>query len=1191
MSNIPFSKPQLYPGKTILIVSSGPIIIGQACEFDYSGTQGIKGLKEEGYRVVLLNSNPATVMTDPDLADKVYIEPITLEFVEKIIAIERPDAILPTLGGQTALNLTLKLHEKGVLAKYGVDIIGASIDAIEIAEDRGKFKQAMEEIGLKSPVSHICDNISQAQHILEQIGLPAIIRPALTLGGSGGGVAYTEEEYFEIVTFGLQTSPINQVQVDKSLLGWKEYEMEVVRDRCDNTIIVCSVENVDPMGVHTGDSITVAPAITMTDKEYQIMRDASLAILRKVGIETGGSNVQFAISPDNSDMVVIEMNPRVSRSSALVSKATGFPIAKIASKLAVGYTLDQLPNDIVRGIPKHFDYCKFREVLINGQKDKEIEAWIDGQKAKGMNDTQLRQLTLPASFEPTIDYVVVKIPKFDFRKFGVLEPKLGTQMQAVGEALSIGRSFEEALMKCLEGIEGIDRYYQDVPLKTRLTKKTPDTILNIMEALMDGMSQEEVADLSKYEPWFIKRISNVISQVKSLAGRGHFTNLSKEEILELKMNGIPDLTIRQSLGVVAGKPGTHLFREFRKSLGVTPVYKKIDSCAGEFETNTNYFYSTYESECDPQIAKDFPHIINESHPDDEKKVVIIGSGPNRIGQGIEFDYTCVQAAFAIKDIGVKSVMINSNPETVSTDFDVSNKLYLEPITNEHVMNVIENELKFRLKATVGDKQCETCYEVLSAVYETDFQCDINIESGEKFTITSRENFAQDFLSKYISVIIQFGGQSPLKLRHTLKEYGIPILGMTVDAIDICDDRGKFGELCEKLQLERPKNIYCKTLSEVEQAAKDFDYNFLIRPSGVIGGKGMQVIRSEEEFRDYQRHYDIKETLLDECLTNAIECDVDLLRDKNGQIYVAGITEHIEHAGIHSGDSACSLPAYSLSNDIQSKIIDISTKIAGELQVVGFMNIQVAVKDGKIFIIEVNPRASRSVPFIAKASQIKLVQIATKLMYGFKLNEVDEFANFDGKKEISGGNWALDLKGCYAVKESVFSFEKFPTSDIVLGPEMKSTGEVMGIAPTFEEAYYKAILATNQQFHRSGLVILSVKNEDKNDHLLSLLRRIIPYGFRILGTKGTAKFLQENGVNCEVIPKVSESSKNNIVEVIKSGKISMIVNTTMGIKSLQDSLAIRRASLASKTFYTTTIEGFSTATRVIEHISQSLYSFK
>jgi carbamoyl-phosphate synthase large subunit len=1194
--------------KTILIIGAGPIVIGQACEFDYSGTQGIKALKEEGYRVVLINSNPATIMTDSSLADAVYIEPITPHFIEQIIIKEKPDAILPTLGGQTALNAALKLEELGILAKHNVSLIGVSINAIKKAEDRGLFKEAMERIGLKCPASIIVSsfergfdnllyhlaktylnnefNASEVRGVLpilegefadiisvyvenaeakndfyfkEEITrleaknglcieLPVIIRPSLTLGGTGGGVAETVFEYVRLLKSGLEASPINQIQVDKSIIGWKEFEMEVVRDKNDNAIIVCSIENIDPMGVHTGDSITVAPAITLTDKEYQKMRDYSIAVLREIGVETGGSNVQFAVNPKDGEIVVIEMNPRVSRSSALASKATGFPIAKIAAKLAVGYTLDELKNDIASSIPKEFDYLEYKGVLEGRQKNAKIEEYVRACGASGQSIFDLRQKALPASFEPSLDYIVIKIPKFNFEKFNTLKPELGTQMQSVGEVMAMGRSFEEAILKAISGMEEEALNLSSVSddeVESYLGGRFPKRLYYIFEGFRRGMSLEEIAKLTSFDPWFLERFKNIIelenevkaskiadnllAKLNEFAGRklqtqeevraemlkeiATFKELAKvitaEMVLKWKQAGFRDGKIRELLGLKAGLQGVHLFKEYRKWLGVSPVFKKIDSCGGEFASTTNYFYSTYERGG-----------ANEAVASSKKKVVIIGSGPNRVGQGIEFDYSCVHASLSLREMGIESVMINCNPETVSTDYDTSDRLFFEPLSDEHVMNVIENEAK----------------------------------SGE-----------------LLGVIIQLGGQTPLKLRQTLKAGGVKILGMEKDAIDLCDDRAEFSKLVAEIGAKEAESFKYQTREELLEIMQKLEYKAIIRPSSVIGGRGMAIIDSASELEYYlANEKTVASGIINPLLENATELDVDVLRDKTGKCFIFGMLEHIEYVGVHSGDSSCSVQPRSLSSKVIEGIEALAVNFAEKLQVLGLINIQVAVKGEEIFVIEVNPRASRTVPFTAKAIGFSAIKLAVKLMCGEEMEACEAFANFS-RKIAKNGYYVLQNLGFQAVKEPVFSFEKFLKSDIVRGPEMKSLGEVMGIAKTFGLAYAKALIASGQKFVLSGNAFISVKEADKGAEVISIAKSLINLGFKVLATRGTASFLSENGINCEPVSKVHEGG-NHIVKMIDAREVQLVINTTSGFKSLQDSFLIRRGVVRNKILHSTTLEG-------------------
>jgi carbamoyl-phosphate synthase large subunit len=1205
---------------TILIIGAGPIVIGQACEFDYSGTQGIKALKEENYRVVLINSNPATIMTDSTLADAVYIEPITPEFIEQIIIKEKVEAILPTLGGQTALNAALLLERLGILKKHNVKLIGVSIEAIKKAEDRGLFKEAMEKIGLKCPESIIVSslehgfdnflyNVSQyflsgnlnQKEILEALNflneeqkeifqfylqsiesknefyfkeelerlamkhdsayipLPVIIRPSLTLGGTGGGVADTLPEYLRLLKSGLEASPISQIQIDKSIIGWKEFEMEVVRDRNDNCIIVCSIENIDPMGVHTGDSITIAPAITLTDKEYQKMRDYSIAVLREIGVETGGSNVQFAVNPVDGEIVIIEMNPRVSRSSALASKATGFPIAKVAAKLAIGYTLDELKNDIACMVPKHFNYLEYKNVLSGKAKNQEIENYIKNELAKGFTIFDLKQRALPASFEPSIDYIVIKIPKFNFEKFNTFNPELGTQMQSVGEVMAMGRNFEEAFLKAVSGMEETleDLSKMEIEaIKTYLKGRFPKRIYYILEALRRGVSIEEINRLTSYNPWFLERLENIIKTEKEISsiiipenlrkkldnfaslgfktqaevreGMKHhsvvFEELSqiitKEKIFKWKGLGFADGKIRSLLGLKAGIVGVHLFKEYRKALGILPVFKKIDSCAGEFASNTNYFYSTYEQS-----------MQNEAVASSNKKIVILGSGPNRVGQGIEFDYSCVHAAFSLKEMGIESIMINCNPETVSTDYDTSDRLFFEPLSDEHVMNVIENE------ASNGN---------------------------------------------LLGVIIQLGGQTPLKLRQTLRASGIKILGMEKDAIDVCDDRNQFSKLVAEIGAKEAESFQYSNASELEEIAKKLDFKCIIRPSSVIGGRGMAIIQSPSSLEYYTSNEKIISAgIINPLLENAVEFDIDLLRDSSGKIFIFGILEHIEHVGVHSGDSSCTVQSRSISPAIETKMEELAIKFAQKLEVRGLINIQMAVKDDEIFIIEVNPRASRTVPFTAKAIGFPAINLAVKLMCGKLLEEEDIFKNFP-YKQAKNGYYILQRLPFVAVKEPVFSFEKFLKSDIIRGPEMKSLGEVMGIAKNFGLAYAKALIASGQKFALTGTAFISISNTDKTETILKICRNLIKLGFKLIATKGTANFLIENGISSEIINKVYEGG-NHIVKLIDSQAINFVINTPSNFKSLQDSFLIRRAIIRNKILHSTTIEG---AEAVINAISEA-----
>ena len=1071
---------------SILIIGAGPIVIGQACEFDYSGVQACKALRAEGYRIVLVNSNPATIMTDPEIADATYIEPITPEMVEKIIEKERPDALLPTMGGQTALNTALALERNGVLAKYGVEMIGARADVIDKAEDRQKFRDAMDVIGLESPRSHVAHTMEEALVGLEQVGLPAIIRPSFTLAGTGGGIAYNVEEFREIVERGLDLSPTTEVLIEESVLGWKEYEMEVVRDRADNCIIICSIENVDPMGVHTGDSITVAPALTLTDKEYQRMRAASIAVLREIGVETGGSNVQFAINPADGRMVVIEMNPRVSRSSALASKATGFPIAKVAARLAVGYTLDELMNDITGATP--------------------------------------------ASFEPSIDYVVTKIPRFAFEKFPGSEPYLTTQMKSVGEVMAIGRTFAESLQKALRGLEtglsGLDEIAIEgaadpevghAAILRALGTPTPDRLRVIAQAFRAGLTCDEIHAACSYEPWFLRQIETIVKEEARIAAEGLPTDAAA--FRRLKAQGFSDARLAKL---------THLtekeVREQRRALGVRPVFKRIDTCAGEFRADTPYMYSTYETGALGQLPD------CESEPSDRKKAIILGGGPNRIGQGIEFDYCCCHAAFALDEIGVESIMVNCNPETVSTDYDTSDRLYFEPLTAEDVLELIETERA----------------------------------RGE-----------------LIGVIVQFGGQTPLKLAQPLEEAGVPILGTSPDAIDLAEDRERFQQLLHKLQIAQPVNALARSRDEAFAAAHKVGYPVVIRPSYVLGGRAMEIIRDDEQLERYistavQVSGD-SPVLIDQYLSRATEVDVDALCDDAGQVFVAGVMEHIEEAGVHSGDSACSLPPYSLKPETIEELKRQTEAMAKALKVRGLMNVQFAIEEPqgespRIYVLEVNPRASRTVPFVAKTIGRPLAAIAAKVMAGRKLSEFD----------LSVGEYDH-----VAVKEAVFPFARFAGVDTILGPEMRSTGEVMGLdwirdgegpGPAFARAFAKSQLGGGTVLPRQGCVFISVKDADK-PWILEAAKIIQAQGFRILATSGTASYLIENGVKAEVVKKVLEG-RPHIVDAMKNGEVQLVFNTTEGKQSLLDSFEIRRTALMGKIPYFTTAAAARAPARAI-----------
>ena len=1070
---------------SILVIGAGPIIIGQACEFDYSGTQAIKALKEEGYRVILVNSNPATIMTDPEFADATYIEPITPEIVAKIIARERPDALLPTMGGQTALNCALKLDEMGVLAQYGVEMIGAKADAIDKAENRQRFREAMDKIGLESARSGVANTLEEARAVLARTGLPAIIRPSFTLGGTGGGIAYNRAEFDRIVAEGLAASPTHEVLIEESLLGWKEFEMEVVRDAKDNAIIVCSIENVDPMGVHTGDSITVAPALTLTDKEYQIMRSASIAVLREIGVETGGSNVQFAVNPRDGRLIVIEMNPRVSRSSALASKATGFPIARIAAKLAVGYTLDELTNEITGATP--------------------------------------------ASFEPTIDYVVTKIPRFAFEKFKGTPTDLSTSMKSVGEVMAIGRSFKESLQKALRGLEtGLDGFNRVPELEGQprevitaaLARRTPDRLLKVGQAFREGLSVEEIAAVTHYDPWFLRQIAEIIAAEQEVQREG--LPIDAAGLRRLKAMGFSDrrlatLAVR-SVGVAGGLAETQAkrsgllhdalvamagatsaaeVRALRHRLGVFPVFKRIDSCAAEFEAITPYMYSTYE-------APSFGAAECEAAPSERRKIVILGGGPNRIGQGIEFDYACVHACFALAEAGFETIMVNCNPETVSTDYDTSDRLYFEPLTAEDVLEIL------RVEQSRGE---------------------------------------------LVGVIVQFGGQTPLKLAQALADAGIPILGTSPDAIDLAEDRERFAKLVNRLKLRQPENGIARSRDEAAAVAARIGYPVLLRPSYVLGGRAMEIVDSEAQLDDYIATAVTvsgdSPVLIDQYLRDAIECDVDALCDGK-EVRIAGVMQHIEEAGVHSGDSACTLPPYSLPGAIIAEMERQAEALAFALGVKGLMNIQFAVKDGVVYLIEVNPRASRTVPFVAKAIGQPVAKIAARVMAGEPLSNFPPF-----RRELP----------YIAVKEAVFPFSRFPGADPVLSPEMKSTGEVMGIDTSFEAAFLKSQLGAGMVPPQSGTVFVSVKNSDK-PVIVPAVKRLIEHGFRVIATGGTQAYLAEQGLAVERVNKVAEGQPH-IVDKIIDGEIALIFNTTEGWQSLRDSQSIRQAALAGKVPYYTT----------------------
>ncbi len=1055
--------------KTVLIIGAGPIVIGQACEFDYSGAQACKALRDEGYRVVLVNSNPATIMTDPEMADAVYIEPINWPTVEKIIAKERPDALLPTMGGQTALNCALDLADNGVLEKYGVELIGARREAIRMAEDRELFRVAMGEIGLECPKAEVARSFEQALEIQAKVGYPTIIRPSFTLGGSGGGIAYNREEFEEIIKRGLELSPVGEVLVEESVLGWKEFEMEVVRDTADNCIIVCSIENLDPMGVHTGDSITVAPAQTLTDKEYQRLRDASIAVLRKIGVDTGGSNVQFGINASTGRVVVIEMNPRVSRSSALASKATGFPIAKVAAKLAVGYTLDELKNEITGG-------------------------------------------ATPASFEPAIDYVVTKIPRFAFEKFPAADARLTTQMKSVGEVMAMGRTFQESLQKALRGLEtgktgldptGLDLSSEDdlVRLRRELKEPGPERLFHVADAFRAGMSVEDVYALSFVDPWFLDQIEELVAAEQDIAQRG-LDGLDAAHLRVLKRMGFSDARIAELTGTNEGA-----VRALRKAFGVRPVYKRVDSCAGEFATPTAYLYSTYEEEC-------------EANPSDRRKIMVLGGGPNRIGQGIEFDYCCVHAALALREDGYETIMVNCNPETVSTDYDTSDRLYFESLTLEDVLEIVE-------------------------------------------------------LEKPVGVIVQYGGQTPLKLAKALEANGVPIIGTSPDSIDLAEDRERFQKLVERLGLKQPPNRTARSAEEALAQAREIGYPLVVRPSYVLGGRAMEVVHADADLARYMREavkvsHD-SPVLLDRFLDNASEIDIDVIADRDGNVLVGGVMEHIEEAGVHSGDSSCSLPPYSLSQRTQDRLREQVVALAKALNVVGLMNTQFAVRqeaDGEdtIYLLEVNPRASRTVPFVSKATGRPLAKIAARCMAGKTLAEQG------ATDEI--------VPDYYSVKEAVFPFAKFQGVDPILGPEMRSTGEVMGVGRSFEQAFARAEEAANIKAPKPGKAFISVRDPDKA-RVLPVARYMLELGFSIVATSGTADFLAANGVACERINKVIEG-RPHIVDLIKNGEIAYIINTTEGRQAIADSFSIRREALQHRVTYSTTVSGASALLHSLHH---------
>ena len=1047
---------------SILIIGAGPIVIGQACEFDYSGAQACKALREEGYRVILVNSNPATIMTDPEMADATYIEPVQWKHVENIIEKERPDAILPTMGGQTGLNCALDLAREGILEKYGIELIGATKEAIDKAEDRQQFDVAMKSIGLETPRSAIAHSLEEAKQVQARLGFPCVIRPSFTLGGSGGGVAYNHEDFEEICVRGLDLSPTKELLIDESLLGWKEYEMEVVRDKNDNCIIVCSIENLDPMGVHTGDSITIAPAQTLTDKEYQIMRNASLEVLRVIGVETGGSNVQFAVEPETGRLVVIEMNPRVSRSSALASKATGFPIAKVAAKLAVGYTLDELSNDITGGLT-------------------------------------------PASFEPSIDYIVTKIPRFTFEKFPQAENVLTTQMKSVGEVMAMGRTFQESLQKALRGLEiGIDGFTPILDaenpewqnkLRRELRVATSERLRYLADAMRMGMDMEEIQELTAMDPWFLVQIKDLIDRELAIEGQ-QIDWLERDELFRLKQRGFSDSRLSALLGCKEEQ-----VRARRLELDVRPVYRRVDTCAAEFQSSTAYMYSTYEEEC-------------EARPTDRQKIIVLGGGPNRIGQGIEFDYCCVHAAFAMREEGYETIMVNCNPETVSTDYDTSDRLYFEPLTFEDVMSIV----------------------------------DIEQPAG---------------------VIVQFGGQTPLKLANRLEAAGVPIVGTASDAIDEAEDRERFQHLIEKLELRQPPNRIVKTQAEAVIAADEIGFPLVVRPSYVLGGRAMEIVYDQDELKAYMREaVEVSEDspiLLDRFLDQAIEVDVDAVSDGR-QVVIGSVMQHIEQAGVHSGDSACSLPPYSLPGDILDEMRDQVRRMAIELSVIGLMNVQLAVQNNQIFILEVNPRASRTVPFVSKCIGISLAKVAARCMVGITL-EQQEFT-------------AEIVPDFFSVKEAVFPFGKFPGVDPILGPEMKSTGEVMGVGMNFGEAYGKSQTAASDTIPDRGRAFLSVREADRSQ-LQGLAQGLIELGFRIVATRGTAQVISDAGMEVEVVNKVLEG-RPHIVDMLKNHEVDFIVNTTEGKQAIADSFTIRRTALQNKVCYTTTMAGGYASLEALKH---------
>ncbi|XOT97039.1 carbamoyl-phosphate synthase large subunit [Alcaligenes pakistanensis] len=1052
--------------KSILIIGAGPIIIGQACEFDYSGAQACKALKAEGYRTVLVNSNPATIMTDPDTADVTYIEPITWQAVEKIIEKERPDALLPTMGGQTALNCALDLAKHGVLEKFGVELIGANAAAIEKAEDRLKFKDAMTSIGLESAKSGVAHTMDEAWAVQKSIaadigtaGFPVVIRPSFTLGGTGGGIAYNPEEFETICRRGLEASPTKELLIEESLLGWKEFEMEVVRDRADNCIIVCSIENLDPMGVHTGDSITVAPAQTLTDREYQIMRNASIAVLREIGVDTGGSNVQFAVNPDNGRMIVIEMNPRVSRSSALASKATGFPIAKIAARLAVGYTLDELLNEITGG-------------------------------------------ATPASFEPTIDYVVTKVPRFAFEKFPQADSRLTTQMKSVGEVMAIGRTFQESFQKALRGLEvGVDGLNQKTTdrekLQVELGEPGPERIWYVGDAFAQGLSLDEVHNLTKIDPWFLAQIKEIVDIELALEQKT-LADLDRDTLFGLKRRGFSDRRLAFLLDTVESE-----VRKLRHQLNVRPVYKRVDTCAAEFSTDTAYMYSTYEEEC-------------ESNPTDKKKIIVLGGGPNRIGQGIEFDYCCVHAALALREDGYETIMVNCNPETVSTDYDTSDRLYFEPLTLEDVLEIVHIE-------------------------------------------------------KPVGTIVQYGGQTPLKLARALEANGVPIIGTSPESIDVAEDRERFQKLLTKLGLRQPPNRTARTEGEAISLAAEIGYPLVVRPSYVLGGRAMEIVHEQQDLERYMREAvkvsNDSPVLLDHFLNNATEVDVDCLADGE-RVFVGGVMQHIEQAGVHSGDSACSLPPYSLSDETVAEIKRQTALMAKALNVKGLMNVQFAIQDGDVYVLEVNPRASRTVPFVSKATGLQLAKIAARAMAGQTLTEQGI------TEEIT--------PPYYSVKEAVFPFVKFPGVDTILGPEMKSTGEVMGVGTSFAEAFVKSQMAASVNLPTGGLAFISVRGQDK-PQAVEVARGLISLGFKVVATRGTASAIEQAGLAVQVVNKVTEG-RPHIVDMIKNGEVSLVINTVEERRNaIVDSRTIRTHALAANLAYYTTIAGAVAAVQGLQYL--------